>query len=291
MFSGSLVALITPFDTQGNIDESAIRALVRWHVEKQTKALVPVGTTGESSTLSMDEHRRVVEIVVDEAAGTIPVVAGCGSNSTSTAIQLHEHAHQAGADGSLHVTGYYNRPSQEGVYRHFEAISKVNTLPIVVYNIPPRALVEISVETLARLAQLPSIVGVKDSTQNLARPSLERQFINKAFSYLSGEDMTTVAYNACGGMGCISVTANVAPAQCSAMQQACINNDFLEARRIQDSLMPLHAALFLEPSPAGIKYACSRLSLCTETVRLPMVPLEQTTRDQIDNALSGLGLC
>lgn len=290
MFSGSLVALITPMDSRGELDESALRALVQLHIDNHTQGLVPVGTTGESSTLSLNEHYKVVEVVIDEAGGKIPVIAGCGSNSTTTAIELHEHANQAGADAALHVTGYYNRPNQEGIYRHFEAISNTNALPIIVYNIPPRAVVEISVETLARLARLPSVVGVKDSTQDLARPSLERQRIDKPFSYLSGEDMTTIAYNACGGAGCISVTANVVPSLCSAMQQACINNDFVAARRIQDSLMPLHTALFQEPNPAGIKYACSRLNLCTDVVRLPMVQLEPVARDRIDNALSALGL-
>lgn len=290
MFAGSLVALITPMDTNGKLDEAALRALVHWHIDNKTNAIVPVGTTGESSTLTMDEHRRVVELVVEEAQGRIPVLAGCGSNNTAAAISLHEYAYDAGATAALHVTAYYNRPSQEGIYRHFEAISQSNTLPIIVYNIPARALVDISVDTMTRLAELPSVAGVKDSTQNLTRPSLERLRIDKPFSYLSGEDMSAVAYNACGGMGCISVTANVAPALCAAMQRACANGDFVKARQIQDRLMPLHSALFIEPSPAGIKYACSQLKLCGETLRLPMLPLGRQTRLQIDNALSTLEL-
>ncbi|MFK7855529.1 MAG: 4-hydroxy-tetrahydrodipicolinate synthase [Granulosicoccus sp.] len=290
MFAGSLVALITPMDSNGKLDEAALRSLVHWHLDNNTDGIVPVGTTGEASTLSMAEHCRVVELVVEEAQGRIPVLAGCGSNNTAAAIALHEHANRAGATAALHVTAYYNRPSQEGIYRHFEAISKSNDLPIIVYNIPARAIVDISVETMIRLAELPSVAGVKDATQNLTRPSLERLQIDKPFSYLSGEDMTAVAYNACGGMGCISVTANVAPALCAAMQQACADADFVTARQIQDRLMPLHSALFIEPSPAGIKYACSRLKLCEETPRLPILPLGRRTRLQIDNALSALEL-
>lgn len=290
MFAGSLVALITPMDSNGKLDEAALRALVHWHIDNNTDGIVPVGTTGEASTLTMAEHRRVVELVVEEAQGRIPVLAGCGSNNTAAAIALHEHAYGAGATAALHVTAYYNRPSQEGIYRHFEAVSHSNDLPIIVYNIPARAIVDISVDTMIRLAQLPNVAGVKDATQNLARPSLERLQIDKPFSFLSGEDMTAVAYNACGGMGCISVTANVAPALCATMQQACADADFVTARQIQDRLMPLHSALFIEPSPAGIKYACSRLKLCGETPRLPMLPLGRQSRLQIDNALGALEL-
>ncbi|ASJ74060.1 4-hydroxy-tetrahydrodipicolinate synthase [Granulosicoccus antarcticus] len=290
MFAGSYVALITPMNANGELDELALRKLVAWHIQNGTDGLVPVGTTGESPVLSAKEHRKIVRLVVKEAAGRIPVVAGCGSNNTSEALKFHDYAHKVGADGALHVTGYYNRPSQEGLFRHFEVLSKSNELPIIVYNIPARAIVDISADTMARLATLPTVVGVKDATTDLARPAVERQLITKPFSWLSGEDGTAVAYNAAGGNGCISVTANVAPALCASMHKACADNDFHTARDIQNSLMPLHQSLFLEPSPAGIKYACSRLGLCTDTVRLPIVTLQDSTKEKIDLALQSLNL-
>ncbi len=290
MFAGSYVALITPMTTSGKLDEFALRRLVAWHIQNGTDGLVPAGTTGESPVLSGKEHRKVIRIVVEEARGKIPVIAGCGSNSTAEALAFHDYAHKIGADGALHVTGYYNRPSQEGIFRHFEVLSHGNALPIIVYNIPARAVVDISPDTMARLAALPTVVGVKDATTDLARPAMERQRIQKDFSHLSGEDGTAVAYNAAGGNGCISVTANIAPTLCASMQKACADNDFLSARKIQDRLMPLHEALFVEPSPAGIKYACSRLGLCSEVLRLPMVGLQDSTRLKIDNALQGLSL-
>lgn len=290
MFEGSYVALITPMRANGAVDEAALHRLVEWHISEGTNGLVPVGTTGESPVLTHEEHLRVIELVTDQVAGRVPVIAGCGSNNTAEAAQLHEHAFQSGANGALHVTGYYNRPSQEGIYRHFATLSETNDLPIIVYNIPPRAVVDITVETMARLSKLPTVVGVKDATTDLARPALEAMHISKPFSFLSGEDATAVAYNAAGGKGCISVTANVMPAYCAKMQNACLSGDFPTAMAIQRKLMPLHAALFAEPSPAGIKYACSRIGLCEEHVRLPMVPLSETTKNTIDSALSTLGV-
>jgi len=297
MINGSLVALVTPFldadldaGTDAGLDETALQSMVRWHIEQGTHGIVPVGTTGESATLTEQEHCRVIELVVQAAAGRIPVVAGAGSNNTREAIFYNEHAQQYGADASLHVAGYYNRPSQEGLFRHFEALSKVSKIPIVVYNIPPRATVDILPETMARIAALPNIVGVKDATADLTRPMLERMLIKGEFSYLSGEDGSAVAYNAAGGNGCISVTANIAPALCAEMQTACLEGDFKKAMSIQDRLLPLHLALFAEPNPAGAKYAASLLGLCDDFCRLPMVPLADGSKSKIRGAMSGLGL-
>jgi len=289
MFSGSLVALITPFRDDA-VDESALRAMVQMHIEQGTHGLVPVGTTGESPTVSEAEHRRIVEIVVAEAAGKVPVIAGAGSNNTREAIAYTQHASACGADGTLHVAGYYNRPSQEGLYQHFKAVDAASELPIIVYNIPPRAIVDISVETMARIAALKNVVGVKDATCDLGRPTRERLAIGDDFSWLSGEDGTAVAYNAAGGNGCISVTANVAPALCAELQTACLDGDFRAAMKIQLRLMPLHDALFSEPSPAGIKYAASLLGLCTPDCRLPVVPLSAGARDRIEGAMRALSL-
>ncbi|MFK8081746.1 MAG: 4-hydroxy-tetrahydrodipicolinate synthase [Granulosicoccus sp.] len=289
MFEGSYVALITPMTPTGELDEAALCRLVNWHINEGTQGLVPAGTTGESAVLSAQEHMHLIELVVDQAAGKIPVIAGCGSNNTAEALKFHEHASRTGANGALHVCGYYNRPSQEGIYQHFAALSSLNDLPIVVYNIPPRAVVDISVETMARLASLPTVVGVKDATQDLSRPGLEALSIQEPFTFLSGEDATAVAYNAAGGRGCISVTANVSPRLCAQMQRACLSGDFTGAMAIQRKLMPLHQALFLEPSPSGIKYACSRAKLCTEVARLPMVSLCEQTKRAIDVAMDDLG--
>jgi 4-hydroxy-tetrahydrodipicolinate synthase len=289
MFTGSYTALITPFDGD-QVDEDALARLIDWQVEKGSDGIVPVGTTGESPTLSHDEHKRVVELTVRTVAGRVPVVAGAGSNSTAEAIDFSRHAESAGADALLHVAGYYNRPSQEGMYRHFEAVHDACNLPIIIYNIPPRCVVGLDVETLVRLSRLPRIVGVKDATTDLARPGRERIRIGKTFSWLSGEDPTAVAYNASGGNGCISVTANVAPAECAAMQAACLKGDYHAALEYQDRLMPLHEALFAEPSPAGAKYAVSRLGLCGELCRLPIVPLSDETRARIDEAMDRVPL-
>jgi len=289
MISGSLVALVTPFHNS-EIDEEALRSMVRWHIDQGTQGLVPAGTTGESATLSAAEHKRVVEIVVDEAAGRLPVVAGAGSNNPQEAIEFSEHAARSGATATLHVAGYYNRPNQEGLYRHFEAVHDSTELPIIVYNIPPRAVVDIEPDTMARIAALPRIVGVKDATGDLNRPLLESLRIKKAFSYLSGEDGTAVAYNASGGNGCISVTANIAPALCADMQIACANGDYELAMSLQRQLMPLHVALFSEPSPAGAKYAASVLGLCSAECRLPVTELTPGTKKAIDDAMLQIGL-
>lgn len=289
MFSGSYVALVTPF-ANNEVDEAALRKMVGWHIEQGTHGLVPVGTTGESPTLAEAEHHRVVEIVVAEANGRVPVIAGAGSNNTAEAIGYTQHAKQVGANATLHVAGYYNRPNQVGLYAHFEAVNNASELPIIVYNIPPRAIVDISVETMARLAKLEHIAGVKDATCDLARPARERMAIGDGFCWLSGEDATAVAYNASGGQGCISVTANVAPALCAEMQSACLDGDFRKAIDIQQRLLPLHDALFREPSPAGAKYAASLLGLCAAECRLPVVPLSDGVREEIETAMRGLSL-
>lgn len=290
MFEGSYVALITPFTASGLVDESALRQLVSWHRKKGTHGLVPVGTTGESPVLNTSEHRRVLEIVVEEAGDSLPVIAGCGSNSTTEAIEYHAFASDIGASAALHVTGYYNRPNQEGIYQHFVALDQVNRLPIFVYNVPARTVVDIEIDTLVRLSKLPQIVGVKDASKDLSRPTLERLQINKEFAFFSGEDSTAVAYNAAGGSGCISVTANVAPELCAAMQSACVSGDYALAKKIQTELMPLHIALFLEPSPSGVKYACSRLGLCQAKVRLPLVEVGSQTAYEIDRAIDRIDI-
>lgn len=289
MIEGSLVALITPFRND-EVDEDALRKMVRWQIEQGTDGIVPMGTTGESATLNVKEHTRVTEIVVEEVAGRIPVVAGAGSNDTRSAIFNNDRAQEVGADAALHVAGYYNRPSQEGLFRHFEAVHAASRIPIIVYNIPARVIVDILPETMARIASLPRVVGVKDATGDLNRPILEGLLIEKEFSFLSGEDGTAVAYNASGGNGCISVTANVAPAFCSEMQAACRMSDFKAAGEIQKRLMPLHQALFTEPSPAGAKYAASLLGLCSEDCRLPIVPLSASAKLAIRDAMSALDL-
>ena len=289
MFKGSIVALITPF-RDGQVDEDALRKLVNWHVEQGTDGIVPCGTTGESPTLSHDEHNRVVEIVVKEVSGRIPVIAGAGSNNTAEAISLTQHAQEAGADGVLHVAGYYNRPNQEGLYQHFKAVHDASDLPIIVYNIPPRAIVDILPETMARMANLPRIVGVKDATGDVARVSRERLLLGDGFCHLSGEDGTALAYNAQGGDGCISVTANVAPKLCAEFQKACTAGDYVQALGMHENLMPLHIALFLEPSPAGTKYAASLLGLCEAEARLPVVLLTKSTAERVESALKDVGL-
>jgi 4-hydroxy-tetrahydrodipicolinate synthase len=289
MIKGSLVALVTPF-CNGDVDEGALLKMVDWHIEQGTNGIVPMGTTGESATLNIEEHNRVTRIVVEVTAGRIPIVAGAGSNDTRSAINNNNHAQEMGADASLHVAGYYNRPSQEGLFRHFEAVHAASEIPIIVYNIPARAVVNIEPETVARIAELSRIVGVKDATGDINRPILEGLLIDKEFSFLSGDDGTAVAYNVAGGNGCISVTANIAPALCSRMQAACNEGNFTDAAAIQKRLMPLHMALFMEPSPAGAKYAASLLGLCGEDCRLPMVPLSEDTKSTIRDAMSRLEL-
>jgi 4-hydroxy-tetrahydrodipicolinate synthase len=286
---GSIPALITPM-RGGKIDEAAFRKLISWQIAEGSHGLVPCGTTGESPTLSHEEHRRVVELCVEEANGRVPVIAGAGSNSTAEAISLAEHAKKVGADAVLCATGYYNKPSQEGLYRHFAALAEAVNIPILLYNIPGRAIVDISVETMARLSKIANIIGLKDATANLARPIRERAACGKNWRLISGEDATTLAYMAHGGHGCISVTANVAPRQCAEFQNACLKGDFASALVMHDRLMPLHDALFVEPSPAPVKYAGSLLGLCTDEVRLPLVAATDGARGVIRAALASAGI-
>ncbi|MBS0472556.1 MAG: 4-hydroxy-tetrahydrodipicolinate synthase [Proteobacteria bacterium] len=286
---GSIPALITPLK-DGKVDEAAFRKLVSWQIAEGSHGLVPCGTTGESPTLSHEEHMRVIEICVEEANGRVPVIAGAGSNSTAEAISLTKFAKKVGADAVLSVTGYYNKPSQEGMYRHFAAIADAVDIPILLYNIPGRAIVEISVDTMARLSKLKNIVGVKDATANLMRPSRERIACGTDWRLLSGEDGTALGYMAHGGHGCISVTANIAPKLCSEFQNACMQGAFDRALQIQDRLMPVHDAMFCEPSPAPVKYAASLLGLSTDEVRLPLVPATDEARAKVKSALTGAGI-
>jgi 4-hydroxy-tetrahydrodipicolinate synthase len=282
---GSITALITPFKN-GEFDEGAFKRLVEWQIAEGTKGLVPVGTTGESPTLSHKEHMRVVALCVETARGRVPVIAGAGSNATREAIELTRHAKQVGADAALSVAPYYNKPTQDGLYRHFAAIAEAVDLPIVLYNIPGRSIVEISVETMAKLAKIPNIVGVKDATGNLARASRDRDALPKSFVQLSGDDATALGFNAHGGVGCISVTSNVAPRACAEFQDACQAGNYAKALAIQDQLMALHDALFCEASPAPTKYAASLLGLCDEEVRLPIVPMSGKGRETVRAAMA-----
>jgi 4-hydroxy-tetrahydrodipicolinate synthase len=288
-FKGSITALITPFK-DGKVDERAFQRLVEWQIDQGTHGLVPCGTTGESPTLTHDEHRRVVELCVEAAAGRVPVIAGTGSNSTAEAVELTRHAKSAGADGVLVVTPYYNKPTQEGLYQHFKAINDCADVPIVVYNIPGRSVIDLSVDTMARLFKLANIVGVKDATANMARASLQRAALGIEFVQLSGEDATALGFMAHGGQGCISVTANVAPALCSEFQLACLAGNFHRALQLQDRLMPLHDALFVESNPGPVKYAASKLGLCSADTRLPLAPLAPASRKRVEDALSAVGL-
>ena len=290
MFQGSLPAMVTPLTDKGAVDWSALEQLVDWLIEQGSNGLVPVGTTGESPTLTHDEHREVVEAVVRHAAGRVPVIAGAGSNNTQEAIELARHACEVGADGLLIVTPYYNKPTQAGLIAHFTAVHDATDRPIIIYNIPGRSVVDMTPETMGELAKLPRIAGVKDATGRLERVSCQRITCGPDFIQLSGEDATAHGFNAQGGVGCISVTANVAPALVAQMQAACRAGDYAEALRLQDLLMPLHAAIFIEPGLVGVKYALSRLGMCNERVRLPLVPLTGPTRDKIDAALEHAGL-
>lgn len=289
MFKGSFTALITPFK-DGQVDEDAFRRLVDWQIAEGTHGLVPVGTTGESPTLNHDEHKRVVEICIDAAAGRVKVIAGTGSNSTAEAVELTRHAKAAGADGALVVTPYYNKPTQEGLYAHYKALNDNADIPIIIYNIPGRSVIDMSVDTMARLFELPNIVGVKDATANLARVSQQRLAMGPSFIQLTGEDATALGFMAHGGHGAISVTSNVAPRLCSEFQTACLAGDFARALEIQDQLMPVHDALFVESSPGPVKYAASRLGLCAPETRLPLAPVSEATRKQVDAALEKAGL-
>jgi len=286
---GSLTALVTPFK-DGALDEEAFRAHVDWQIESGTAGLVPVGTTGESPTLSHDEHKSVVEWCVDEARGRVPVVAGAGSNNTAEAVELARHAEEAGADAVLVVTPYYNKPNQEGLYRHFKAINDAVGIPIIIYNIPPRSVIDMSVATMARLYELKNIAGVKDATANLARVSQQRHALGTDFIQLSGEDMTALAYNAAGGRGCISVTANVAPRLCGEMQDKSLSGDYAGALKVQDRLVPLHDAIFVEPGLAGAKCGLALLGRGNEEIRLPMLPVTDGTKGVIRKAMIHAGL-
>jgi 4-hydroxy-tetrahydrodipicolinate synthase len=290
MFKGSLVALITPMRPDGSLDEDAFATFVDWQIEQGTNGLVPVGTTGESPTLSHDEHRRVVEIAISVARGRVPVIAGAGSNSTAEAIELTRHAKQAGADAALVVTPYYNKPTQEGLFRHYSAIANAVDLPVLIYNIPGRSVVDMSVETMARLAKHPNIVGVKDATANLTRPLHTRRACGAGFCQLSGEDHTAVSFLAAGGDGCISVTANVAPRLCSEMHLAWQDGRNEEAIALQDRLVPLHDAMFAESNPGPVKYAASLLGYGTDFCRLPLAPVSQETRARMRAAMVEVGL-
>lgn len=288
-FRGSITALVTPFRA-GKFDEAGFRAFVDWQITNGTHGLVPVGTTGESATLSHSEHRHVVEVCVAEAKGRVPVIAGAGSNNTAEAVDLATHAEQAGADGILVVTPYYNKPSQEGMYRHFKAINDAVGLPIIIYNIPPRSVVDMSIDTMKRLFELKNIAGVKDATGNLARTALQRQALGPDFIQLSGEDMTALAVMAHGGDGCISVTSNVAPRICADMLDAALKGDFADALKFLDRLTPLHAALFVDPNPAGAKFALSLLGKIGNELRLPMLPASETAQTAVKSAMRHAGL-
>ena len=289
MFKGSIPALVTPFKN-GALDLDTLKKLVDWHVAEGSHGLVPVGTTGESPTLSHQEHGRVIEEVVKAAAGRIPVIAGAGSNNTAEGIDLIRHAEKVGANAALVVTPYYNKPTQRGLIAHFTALHDASALPIIIYNIPGRSVVDMSPETMAELARLPRIIGVKDATGKIERVSQQRALCGKDFIQLSGEDATALGFNAHGGVGCISVTANVAPRLCAEFQLATLRGDYAKALDYQDRLMPLHEAIFIEPGLAGAKYGLSRLGLCSEEVRLPLTGLLDTTRGRIDAAMRHAGL-
>jgi 4-hydroxy-tetrahydrodipicolinate synthase len=289
MFRGSFTALVTPFKN-GGLDEGAFRDLVEWQIAEGTDGLVPVGTTGESPTLSHDEHHKVVEWCVDQAKGRVPVIAGAGSNSTAEAIDLAQHAEKAGADAVLVVTPYYNKPTQDGLYRHYKAINDAIGIPIFIYNIPGRSVIDMTVDTMAKLAQLKNIVGVKDATAKLERVSLQRAACGKEFIQLSGEDGTALGFNAHGGQGCISVTSNVAPRLCAEFQDACLAGDYAKALALQDRLMPLHTNLFIESNPAPAKYALSLLGKCSDHCRLPLAPLAEASKAAVRAAMVHAGL-
>jgi len=289
MFKGSLTALITPFK-DGTIDESAFCRIVEWQISEGTHGLVPVGTTGESPTLSHDEHKHIVELAVETAKGRVPVIAGAGSNATSEAVELARFAKQVGADAILVVMPYYNKPTQEGLFQHYKAINDAANIPIIIYNIPGRSVIDMSVATMTRCFELKNVAGVKDATANLARASQQRAAMGPEFNMLSGEDATALGFMAHGGHGCISVTSNIAPRLCADFQNACLGGDFRRALALQDRLMPLHEVLFCESNPGPVKYAAWRLGLCGPEVRLPLVPIAETSKAMIDAALAKAGL-
>ena len=289
MFKGYFTALITPF-RQGKVDEPAYRAFIDWQIAEGIGGLVPCGTTDESPTLSHDEHRRVVEICIDQAKGRVPVIAGAGSNSTAEAIELTRHAKKAGATAALHVMPYYNKPTQAGMYEHFKAISDAVDIPVLIYNIPPRSVVNMTVETMTRLSKLKNIVGVKDATADLARPTQMRVAAGPDFCQMSGEDGTALAFFAQGGHGCISVTSNIAPRQCVEVYKAWASGDVKKALDLHTRLMTLHDAMFVETNPMPVKYAAGVLGKCTGELRLPMVTPLPASRERIETAMRGVGL-
>lgn len=289
MFKGSFTALITPF-RDGRVDEKAFRALVDWQIREGTHGLVPCGTTGESPTLSHEEHRKVIEICIEVADGRVPVIAGAGSNSTDEALSLTRHAKTVGAAAALLVVPYYNKPTQEGMARHFLAVADAVDLPIIVYNIPARSVVNMTTETMARLAKHPNIVGVKDATADLARPARARLAIGTDFCQLSGEDVTVVPFLAQGGHGCISVTSNVAPRLCADLHNAWQKGELSKVREINDRLVPVHDAMFVESSPGPVKYAAELLGLCSSELRLPLCDIAETSKAAVKTALTGAGL-
>jgi 4-hydroxy-tetrahydrodipicolinate synthase len=288
-FRGSITALVTPFKN-GSVDEKSFRDLIEWQIGEGTNGFVPVGTTGESPTLTHDEHLHVVEWCIDQSKGRVPVIAGAGSNSTSEAIELAQHAEEAGADAVLVVTPYYNKPTQEGLYQHFKAVNDAIGIPIIIYNIPARSVIDMSVDTMKRLFELKNIAGVKDATANVVRVSQQRAAMGPEFNQLSGEDATALGFMAHGGHGCISVTSNVAPRLCAEFQGACLRGDYSAALQLQDQLMPLHMNLFVETNPSPAKYALSVLGKCAQTVRLPMVLLAENSKAMVREAMVHAGL-
>ncbi|MCP9233547.1 4-hydroxy-tetrahydrodipicolinate synthase [Mesorhizobium sp. M0045] len=291
MLRGSLTALVTPFEKSGRFDEKAFRAFIAWQIAEGTTGVVPVGTTGESPTLSHDEHRQVVKVCIEVAKGRVPVVAGAGSNNTEEAVGLVQYAEKAGADAALVVTPYYNRPTQRGLYAHFAAVAKATSLPIIIYNIPPRSVVDMSPETMGQLVHdFKNIVGVKDATGKVERVSEQRATCGKDFIQLSGEDASALGFNAHGGVGCISVTANVAPRLCAEFQEATLSGDSAKALDLQDRLLPLHKAIFMEPGVSGAKYALSKLGKVENVLRSPLMTVEPSTAEKIDAAMKHAGL-
>ena len=289
MFRGSFPALVTPFKN-GDVDVETLKDLVEWHISEGSTGLVPVGTTGESPTLTHTEHEKVIEVVVEAAAGRVPVIAGAGSNNTSEGIRLIRHAERVGADAALVVTPYYNKPTQAGLFAHFQAMHDACNLPIIIYNIPGRSVVDMTPATMGELARLPRIVGVKDATGDITRVSKQRETCGRDFIQLSGEDASALGFNAHGGIGCISVTANVAPRLCAEFQAATLEGDYGKALDYQDRLMPLHEAIFIEPGLVGAKNALSRLGMCSDEVRSPLTGLEDSTKHAIDGAMRHAGL-
>ena len=292
MFKGSNVALITPFK-DNNLDEENYIKLINFHLENNTNGLVPAGTTGESPTLSHKEHEKIIELCIKEANGRVPVIAGTGSNSTEEAISLTSHAEKAGANGALVVTPYYNKPTQEGLYQHYKAINDSCGIPIIIYNIPSRSVVDMEVDTMARLFELKNIVGVKDATGNLDRVDLQKKKMGNEFIQLTGEDGNALQFNRRGGVGCISVTANITPKLCSDMQKfsvSSLENEKKEAEKIDKLLQPIHKSLFIESNPSPVKYAAKLLNLCSDDVRLPLVKITKSTQEEVKKALSSAKL-